>query len=774
MLKNYNQRGFIWFLFGLTIIITLAPFFKVGFTNADDLANYMSYLGKTTYSECWLYARSAGRFYFLITKPLYSLPYIGDNFLLTKIIQNLSLLLSYSLFAHLIKKIFKSRELAYVLFLLLIMATPISANYFLPFIAYPFYFTFSFSLVLIAILFYNKYVETKNYKFVLISAITFFIAILFYETYLVFLLFLMFYILCQSILENRGFKKLLISKTFYKELIPFVLVVFLYVSLYVAFRAIFKSNGELYAGSSIAKNFSFTNYFTILIELTKTILPLNLYKISQNNIIQNSLLPSGHFDNFFYILQNSKLSSIINAIIQIFLFIYLCLRFEKGISYKKIFLVVFISILLAFSVHSILGIAEKYNAVEYAFIKGYVSSYYSYFFIWLIILLLGYAVIKLFYDFKIIRISLISIFALGLGYLSIITGYTNDHLSRGWEQSQMRFLVIDELIDKGAFANIAQGSLLFAPEMYNSDSLGYVLASQYFRWGNYVKFKSQKDITFVSTPEKFKELTDENPDAKVYRFLKIQTIKNNDFMVVLAEVNKSTINFSGGEDMFMNATCNSASVHYYSATKDFVFMFYPKDVEGGKQMKINNWDLLALNSGYNQVNIKNININESVTSFDFVSDAEIYTERFSISNMINLYTKTINIVGTKEVIFDYSTSFDNEFFIDSTNVFPMSLVPEIDIDTSFSFISLSAIMGLDFISKDKSIQIVVEIRNVNDENVYWCSEKFTNVSVINFTKLIDIDAIKQLQPSTLKFFIWNPESCTFTITKISNASVKAI
>jgi hypothetical protein len=216
MLQNIHQRKFVWFLFILTIIISLSPFFKIGFTTADDLENYMSYLNGTLAEVAKLNAFHAGRFYFLITKPIYSLPYIGDSFVLTKIIQNLSLLLSYFLFSVLIKKVFKSRELAYIMFLLLILATPVSSNYFLPFIAYPFYFTFSFSLVLISVLLFIKYIDSGKYKFVIFSSVSFFISILFYETYLIFLMLMCLYILFRNISITKGFNKLVRSKIFYK------------------------------------------------------------------------------------------------------------------------------------------------------------------------------------------------------------------------------------------------------------------------------------------------------------------------------------------------------------------------------------------------------------------------------------------------------------------------------------------------------------------------------------------------------------------------------
>ena len=110
-MKLLSGKTLLFILFGVTVVITLIPFFRVGFTTGDDLEYYLTWLIGDLFTNANIYAHGAGRFYFLITKPIYSLPYIGDNFFLTKVIQYASLLLSFVLFALLVSKIFKSNKL---------------------------------------------------------------------------------------------------------------------------------------------------------------------------------------------------------------------------------------------------------------------------------------------------------------------------------------------------------------------------------------------------------------------------------------------------------------------------------------------------------------------------------------------------------------------------------------------------------------------------------------------------------------------------------------
>jgi len=773
MQKTNSEKLFIWLLFGITIIISLAPFFKIGFTTADDLEYYMCLHCQDVLKSARMYSIAAGRFYFLITKPLYSLPYIGDNFLATKIIQYFSLLLSYSLFSILIKKIFKSKEFAIVLFLLLVLATPISANYYLPFIAYPFYFSFSFSILICSALLFIKYTETQKYKYVIFSTIVLFIAVLFYETYLIFLLFFCGYIFFRNLSVSKSLKRLLQSKLFYKELIPILSVAGLYILLYFGFRLLFINEAELYHGSSFAKSFSLSNYINILTQLTKSVLPTNLYYLSQDFISQNSLSHTGHINNIWFILQNSKLISILNAIIQVFLFAFFASRFDNKLSYKKLLVGILLAFLFAISAHSILGLAEKYNAVDNATIKGYVTSYYSYFGVWLIILLLSYFLIKLTHKIKYARYGVILILGLGIGYVSIVTSYTNDHLSRGWEKSQARFTLMDDLIEEGAFDKVEDGSIIYSPEMYFSDPLGYVLSAQHFNWSRYIKIKSQKSIYTAKTPENLKHLVNKNPEAKIYRLIKTDTEKNSNTLFIIAEINKSTINYNSDNNLFMNATCNKADIHYYSPTKDFVFSFLPKESQN-KKAKINNSDYISLNDGFNQININNINKNDKISSFSINSDAEIFCEMFSITNMVSSYATKINIIDHDRVLSSYYNNVDSTIIVKSTNAYPLKFISDTQLDNSYSTISLSANIDINEQQKANKIQIITEIRDEKNEIIFWESEAFFDISTINYNKIIDLEILKENKPNKLKFFLWNPNGCEFTINKVNNISVKII
>ena len=164
-----------------TAILTLLPFFQIGFTTSDDFQYYNTAHQNLDY---WLmdakaYAHDAGRFYFLITKYFYYVPYLIDSFIWTKFVQYTMLAACFLLFTYLIYRIFKSQRLAALTLLLLIFNLGIGYGYLYFPAAYPFYFTFSLSIFLTGIILFLNYVEKGGYGKVLWGAVLFFISFLF-------------------------------------------------------------------------------------------------------------------------------------------------------------------------------------------------------------------------------------------------------------------------------------------------------------------------------------------------------------------------------------------------------------------------------------------------------------------------------------------------------------------------------------------------------------------------------------------------------------------
>lgn len=629
--SNSNTTLFIWFLFFLTIFLTLIPFFKIGLTNCDDIEYYL----KSFWNESnrIAYAHGAGRFYFLITKPVYNVPYLIDNFYFTKIIQYICVLLSFSLFAVVVKKIFKQHVFALSVFLLLFVFLTVTPNYFMPIIAFPLYFTLSFSIFLLSLISFIKYYETTKYKYFIFSVILFAIAFLFYETYLIFLLYLILFIIGKNISE-QGIR-IINNKKFYKEFLPFMCTGIAYVVIYYLYRMSVRTGDNFYLGSSVAENFSFFNFLKIIWNFNRAAFPTYVYHRFQDCMDANSLLVTGHLNNFWYILKNSNSIIVINALIQCFLFYILSCRIKPDISWKKIRLGALISFTFIFSVHFILGVSEKYNAIYYN-MSGYVTTYYSYFCITFFIALLVFSCIKLGYKNKYVKATVITVFSLLIFWVSIIIGYNNDHLSRDWQLNHGKHAMMEKVIEEGIFDIISDDAIVYM-DNYNQtvSKLGkntYSIHSAGF-WASYIHVKTNRKLNVLCDYESLKKTIQTNSEQEVYFITKYETQKSQDILLIMSKINVNSIDFENKETAFTAATANEVVVYYYSVNKDFIFYFIIPQYFSESTVRINNIEMQNVTSGINAVRIENTNKKKAITSFTLQSSDQFFIKGFAISNI---------------------------------------------------------------------------------------------------------------------------------------------
>lgn len=639
--NNYYFR----ILFIITIFLTLVPFFKVGLTNGDDAEYYMLYmqdkhafnaqheenpppLNENTFRKytdnAQAYAKSAGRFYFLITKPLYSLPYIFDNFFLTKCIQYFFLILSFAIFSLLLFQIFKSKWLALITFLFLIIPLSIMPfNYYVPINYYPFFFSFSFSLAMLSLLLLLKYYEKGKYKFVIFSVILYAIAILFYETYLLFLGGIILFILIRNI-KKKGFIPIFRSKEFYKEITPYITVAILYISVYFIYRVTIQTDNGFYHGSSFAEQFSLYNFFQIIFGFNNAILPTKIYHLSQDVIAENSLLPWGHHDSFRYILLHSSATWIANAVIQVMLFIFMITHLKPSMNWRTWSIALLLSLLFMIGAHTLIGISDKYNTI-YHYFDGYVTSYYSMFAVALLLVLLFYAAYKLSYRYRYLRIAFFVISSCLIFYTSIITSYTNDHLGRDWERSQNRFMMVGELSKQGAFDIIPEEAIVYAGNLDESSAIyGKNVTWQGFYWNHFIYAKGGPELKIYKTLDDLEAVMNEDSDRPLYLIQKKENRLNNNMFMIFSEIDKSTLRWDA-EDPFCEAICiGEAQLHYYSPMKSYHLTYAKREftdsiscnpsynslfVNGNKQKKI-----LSTTVDFNKVYAKSVVISNYNTS----------------------------------------------------------------------------------------------------------------------------------------------------------------
>lgn len=613
-------------IWGLVIVLTLIPFFRVGFTTGDDLEYYLTRLQGFRYwlTDADIYAKAQGRFFFYLTKPIGNLPYLIDNFYYTRIVQYFFLLASYGFFAYFIFKVFKSKHLSFMLLLMLMTWTQVTFNHHIPTISHPFAFSFSFILCLSACLLFIRYTETGRYKPVIWSAVLFFIAALFYENNLLFLGVFGLYILIRNF-RGQSVSAALKSKRLYREIGPFIASGLLFIGIYYVYQYF---HSTLYRGNAITGDFSFSHFFQILWHCTTIVLPGMNFLMEQSTLAFNSPLLGGYSPHLFFALTHAPVHVYVWAVLACLLFARY-LAPDVSISRRKWMGGILIAVFLSFFVHTLIGMAEKYNTEYYSWMRGYITSYYALFGVTLALALGLFGIMQWGRPHKWLY-RILSGSAIVLMFITLVlTGYANDHISREWQRSQNRFAVLNELAESDYFQNIPEGSILYGPDLQHSINWGIHINRQSYIIERYFCVISGKTYFYATTPEDLYTTAKAHPEASVFSLNTGETVKACEMMLAVSAV--GTARELQGQPV-ESWRAKTADIFYYSPTKDYV-LFYTCDREG--RMIHDGYDTLTTAAGLNRLRCKQADRRQKLTRVSLSAETPVLVpDGFSISNML--------------------------------------------------------------------------------------------------------------------------------------------
>ena len=594
-----------WFLvaFVATVILSLVPFFRVGFTTSDDIQYFVTAQQSWQY---WLmdhqvYAQHQGRFYFLITKFFYYIPYLADNFLLTKAIQYTTLLACYALFSYLVFRIMKSRLFAMMVMLVLVFNTCVTRmSYFIAVTSYPFYFTFSFLLFLCGvILFVSYYQSGHRHKWHPVWAgILFFVAALFYENYLVFIVLMSVYILLRHI-RRDGFLHMWKQSSLYCEIIPLVVAVVVYVAIYVGYRhwtASSMPDLAFYGGAMLSGNndFSWHKFFKVVNRCTFVTLPGQNYFQNKSMIADNSLSLRGFHNNPWYILTHSSPMIIINALLQAGLMLFLLRNIDaRRWSWRRLTGIFVAAMIFAVSANILIALTPKYQGWS-DWLRGYVTSFFSYFGIALALAVLVVMTLKLVDNRRFIG-WIRGFWTFMIFLFAILISFANEHLSREWQRSQNRFVIIDEMAEQGFFDTLPDNALLYTEGLHHLSPTAYSICEGTNDIEDYINLRAGRKFIYAIDSTQLAEKTENHPESHCYSFYASENRKSTELLVAVTD------------------SCGSTGF-YLSPTKCFN-VFYKVGDE---------WRQKNINAGKPY---------RKVTGFQ-IEDNGINPEAFFISNMI--------------------------------------------------------------------------------------------------------------------------------------------
>lgn len=601
-----KNKALCYFALLIIVFITFYPFFLSGFGCADDLQNYLVFKsGGILRNMIWL-AKFSGRFYYLLVHPVYLVPYLIDSMFVTKLFHHIPLILGIVLFAIILFRMTRSRELAFF-FVLIFLTVAQASKHTSLFLNYPFYFTFSFDLLLISFLLLLRYLDTFRKYLLVFSVVLFAIGLLFSEIYLVYLLFFAIAIVFYIAREKAGVITLLKRAGFI--FLPFLFVAVLYVAMYFFYQVYHPSH---YIGTMIdTKNLDILGFFNTLWNLSYASYPLTMFEENRQLLIMKSELVSGHSLIVLNIILNARIEWIIKGIC-VALTGFILLSGICRFSYKTLLAGSGLAVLLIFLPQIPLALTVKYIAHVEEGMKGYIPTFFSMFGIALLIcLLLGY-LINLLNNNRFIKTSVIFIFVSGLFVLSILTDLNNYMVAKDTRRANLRLYAMDELLKTPTFQLIPSRSTLYTKNLYQNASLqASGLTEQGFNWDKYIYartgfshhvFRTFQDIPVLPPSQK-------NP---IYSIASQQAAKSEEILLVLTKLPHKTRK----EDQPAQFV-DKVWLLYYSAYKIFSVSFRTRDesIDGNTLIYVNNRYLMVRPGRSIELTIRNPQKTQPATFF---------------------------------------------------------------------------------------------------------------------------------------------------------------
>ena len=622
-----TNKDFFFLAFFIIAIIAFFPLFTTGFATADDFLYYLSTRRGLNLADLARGANFSGRFHLYIVGPFYFLPYIFDNMVAIKIFHFVPLLLCFILFAKIVLVITKSKAMAWLTILIFLLTMQISKHTSL-FVAYPFYFTFSFCLLLTSFYLLLRFYENRQNSTLIFSALSFGGGLLFYETYIFFLLFAMIAIIANNINDQAGiFKKI---KNSVIQFIPFLAIALSFLAAYIIFRIYHPSQ---YGGSNIAaKGTSIFSFLMVLWRLAYSSFPLTVYETSRTLFQDKSELINGYSPVVLRLILSARVEWIVKGVFVAFCGYHLLVK-APWINVKALLKYSGMAMLLIFVPHIPLALTEKYTFyVEKSGMIGYVTTFFSFFgTVLLIILFLSFLVNLLNFN-TILKKVLIGFFICGFFICSILTDFSNYSIAKDIRSANLRFYVLDELCKTDEFKSIPPNSPFYGKTLWDNPSYSAAsITEQGFNWQEYFAVRSGINLPVERDDKTFLYNFRNGFPAPCFLTLR-QTEKSDDVLLVMAKIAPI-----GQRDSVVNHFADRALVVYYSSYKYFTVTFQTnKDNIGNKSLPIKiNHIVDEIPAGETvQITIYNTKKGNKATCFS-VEFPGIDLNSIIISNMVN-------------------------------------------------------------------------------------------------------------------------------------------
>lgn len=552
-------NNLLWFLLVVVCFITFYPLTQTGFVNGDDYAYFLNSTPSQWLDGAKSYSEFTGRFYFILVKWVYAVPYLIHSSFYFHFTLIVPIICSFILFIWLIKRIFNNDIVPILTGLFICIGYQI-CGFHSATAGYPLYFSLSVSFILIAFHLILNYYKSKKYSNIIISALIFGIATIFYESYL------LYYIVIFLIIFYHEFSVSTIDRpdstiktrviSMGKLLLPYIICGIAYLLTYYLY---YSAHPSAYGGNKFSDNLSIINFCKTLWDMAIDAFPLASFYDYRFFLADSSLSPDQYVYSIWHTFFHAGLIPWIKGFLVLAIFIPISrLITFQNISYKKILFIAITALCFVFIPHLLLALSEKYSTSVQ---NGYVTVYFSFFAVVLFFLSLFALYQKKSDKHKIVRIIFTGLFSFLLLFITVITQYTNTLVTNDLRISQRRFELLEEVLQP---PHINPNEPIYMERLSHTPSyFGKVIATSGSNYSSHIKLINNIELNQVRD---YAELFNsyKNSSEPVNFIYYSQASKSEDGFMILARCSGTQLC-----EKIELLRFDSLLLYYYSSYKQF-------------------------------------------------------------------------------------------------------------------------------------------------------------------------------------------------------------
>lgn len=517
------------FLILILTLFTFIPLLKVGYTTNDETHVNFIFTYDISHIFTQIYSEFKIDFYRFLENPrpniatlLYSVPYhffekLYLNISYMRILSITIHIINLYLLYYLIRLIFKSTKTGFFAILIFLVSVQNSWDHNL-LTSYSHHLLL-ISYILLSFICYYKYYELKKKKYLIASAILFFLC-LSYETYAVY--FPLYFIISfyyngkeKSAIFPR-IKKLLFDLK-YAGIFFIIFLLFYFIMGHIN-----KDNSlagiEALGYEKSTENYGYTTSYglsaikqilNVIYQFAIASFPTYIFFHSKKFLNEYSTSFGSFQYSISYLINNIQMIWMLKALISGYLLYHLLSSLKSRIiSIKLLIPGLVISLYLIFAPGIPVSLVKKYQDWVQMGTMGFINTFHSFFGVIILLIILILIVfnllnkIKIENTKKIATVIFMTVVIIIFSMISVITDFSNNAYTLSQVQSTYKWKMVDLFIKSEEFKKIPPGSIIYAPSLFKSIGIMEIFPPY---WTDYISYKTGKTKNIIDYPELIKD-----------------------------------------------------------------------------------------------------------------------------------------------------------------------------------------------------------------------------------------------------------------------------